>query len=380
MRADNYLYTRAIPMLASLPQNDSSHHRVFALDALRGLAVILMMEQHLGVWLWNGRVKSHTLPILVAFNSLGGAAAPLFVTLAGVGCALLFASRPHVNNLLIRRGLVMFGFAVLLNLLTPNWFSLGSWYVLHMMAFAMVTAPLWCRLSNRTILASMVGILGATMWIQTWLNTPFQQSNVRMSSLSMPGGPLRLALAEGHFPIFPWLSMFLLGVVVGRWIKEKAIRKIMLLALATGSLTTLLVVVAMFVKHVPALAIFKSMPWKRLILWNLSFYPAHLIVFLLLQTVVLILVAGTLKLNERWPFTENNFLVCLGRISLTLLMVHVVVFRELTRPIGLWQDLDAWVTLLIIGIWILCCVWIARVWQKYYYRYGAEWLLRKIAG
>ena len=69
-----------------------ARERLLSIDALRGLAVFLMMEQHMGVWLWNGGGGRSLakVPALVAFNALGGAAAPLFVTLAGVG--LLLAS------------------------------------------------------------------------------------------------------------------------------------------------------------------------------------------------------------------------------------------------------------------------------------------------
>jgi uncharacterized membrane protein len=47
--------------------------RVLFLDALRGLAVLLMMEQHLGVWLWRGPSPGERTPaLLLGFNALGG--------------------------------------------------------------------------------------------------------------------------------------------------------------------------------------------------------------------------------------------------------------------------------------------------------------------
>lgn len=49
--------------------------RLLSLDALRGVAVILMMEQHLGVWLprRSGLTQG---PLYMALNGLGGLAAP----------------------------------------------------------------------------------------------------------------------------------------------------------------------------------------------------------------------------------------------------------------------------------------------------------------
>ena len=99
--------------------------RLLSLDALRGVAVILMMEQHLGVWLWQVenplRSALAQAPGYMAINGLGGLAAPTFITLAGAGTTMLVASRPGqpVDATLLRRGLLLLGFGYLLNLLPP---------------------------------------------------------------------------------------------------------------------------------------------------------------------------------------------------------------------------------------------------------------------
>ena len=86
--------------------------RLLAVDALRGVAVILMIEQHLGAWLWKvpagTRVWDH--PVLVGINALGGGAAPAFITVAGVGTALFVASRQRPDRAMLVRGLVVMGF------------------------------------------------------------------------------------------------------------------------------------------------------------------------------------------------------------------------------------------------------------------------------
>src|SRR5688572_27488468 len=121
--------------------------RLHSLDALRGLAVFLMIEQHVGIWVWHGPARGETVwdhPILLGFNALGGGAAPLFVTLAGLGSALFVATdRPRTDITLVRRGLVLMLFGLALNFMSPSWFSWGSWFVLHMMGFAMALGPVW---------------------------------------------------------------------------------------------------------------------------------------------------------------------------------------------------------------------------------------------
>lgn len=360
--------------------------RLLSLDALRGVAVVLMMEQHLGVWLWQ--VEDPRLgalaqaPGYMALNGLGGLAAPTFITLAGAGTSLLVASRPNlpVDGILLRRGLALLGFGYLLNLLTPSWFSPGSWFVLHLMGFAIATAPLWRRLGNAALLAAEAVLLVATVAVQHWLQTPALLDNTRMRDLDLPGGALRLAFAEGQFPVLPWLGVFLAGMVVGRWLLAGQQERV--LSLARGCLLVGLALVGLdfAADHSPAFAALHVEPWARLVHVRTSFYPASPGIVLLLQCGVLLLLGAALHIEHRRELDPRGVLVTLGRASLTLLLVHVVLFREISRPLGAWQAFDRWTALLIIAAWIVLCALLARLWQRGGYRFGAEWLLRRVGG
>lgn len=339
--------------------------------------MFLMLEQHMGIWLWRGPARGETtfdFPVLVGFNALGGMAAPLFVSLAGVGSALFAAAgRPRTDITLVRRGLTLMLFGLALNLMTPSWFSYGSWFVLHMMGFAMATAPLWRRLPSWALLVACAGVLVSTVAAQLWLNTPIPLANARMRDLQLPGGALRLALAEGQFPILPWLTFYLAGTCAGRWIKAGRLGRIALLGLvfaAIGGLGRLLVY-GKVVAH----------PWmQRGFELHLGFYPASVAIVGLLLGGALVLIAFVAWLERRRSLGANNPLVAMGRISLTLLMLHVVLFRELSRPIGWWRGLSSNVTLIVIFSFVALALLVARYWQRVGYRFGAEWLLRKIAG
>lgn len=351
--------------------------RLLALDALRGIAVFLMIEQHVGIWLWQGPARGErTLdyPLLVGFNAMGGMAAPLFVTLAGVGSALMCAkARPRTDSTLVRRGLVLMLFGLALNFLTPSWFSWGSWFVLHMMGFAMALAPIWRRLPTPALLIGCAVVLTATVAVQLWLPTPIPLTNPRMRDVTMAGGPLRLALAEGQFPILPWLTFYLAGFCAGRWINKGEVGRIALLGLSFAALGGLgrLLVSTKTLTHV----------WpKRAFELHLGFYPASVAIVGLLLGGALLLIAFVSWIEKKRSIGANNFLVTLGRTSLTLLMVHVVVFREWSRPIGWWRGLDANMSLLVIFSFLVLAVVLSRVWQRVDYRFGAEWMLRKIAG
>lgn len=340
----------------------------------------------MGVWLWHGRGHSTSeasvYPLLVGFNALGGGAAPLFVTLAGAGTSLFVHKRTKgADRTLVQRGLVLMLFGLLLNYLTPSWFSLGSWFVLHMMGFAIATAPLWRRLSTRWLLTLSLAVIFLTVAWQQAFATPIVSTNAFMSSTARPWGALRLMAAEGHFPVFPWLSMFLLGMVVGRWvIADRLDNLLKWLAVTVGIACTLIIGKALAGHGLFELT--RTTALYRLFGLRLGFYPATPAIMLILQSVVLVLVWLALRF-ERWRpnnLTGRSLVVCFGRASLTLLLVHVVLFREVSRPLGLWRGVSASMALSIIAGWILITAWLAQRWQRISYRYGAEWLLRKLAG
>lgn len=351
--------------------------RLLALDALRGIAVLLMIEQHVGAWLWQGPGAGlgwGDYPVFMGLNALGGAAAPLFVTLAGIGAALLAASgRTGVDAVLARRGLVLLALGYLLNLATPSWFSLGSWFVLHLLGACLLTAVFWRRLSTPVLLAATGLILAATAAVQSWLDTPWVLDNLRMRRLDLPGGPLRLLLAEGHFPLLPWLGLFLPGLVTGRWLvarNHRAVRRLALAFLAGGA--TLVLLGATDAGHRGALA--------RAADLHPGFYPASAAFVALMACVVLGTTLGALRWDERRPLRATAPLVTLGRASLTLLVLHVVLFRELGPRAGLYHALPAAAALaLTLGVCAVATV-LTRLWARGGYRYGAEWLLRRVGG
>jgi len=413
-------------------------HRLLSLDALRGVAVIFMMEQHLGVWLWEpehpGRSAISQAPGYMAINGLGGLAAPLFITLAGIGCSLLvaaklvprpsapelaprpsapelaprpsapelaprpsapeLASRPSAPELasrpsapersvditLVRRGLALLGFGYLLNYLTPSWFSAGSWFVLHMMGFAIATAPLWRRLPTPALLAAEALLFTASVAVQSWLATPRLLDNQRMRDLDLPGGALRLALAEGQFPILPWLALFLVGLAIGRWLLTDQHHRVGALCRACLLAGITLVALDFAATRTPALEFLLRDPWWRLVRVRTSFFPAGPGIVLLLQAGVLLMLTVALRIERSRELDPRGWLVCLGRGSLSLLLLHVVLFREISRPLGAWQAFDRYTSLAIIVAWIALCLLLCRAWQRIGYRYGSEWLLRRLGG
>jgi uncharacterized membrane protein len=358
--------------------------RLLGLDALRGIAVFLMIEQHLGVWLWRGLGPGESMIRdylgLAIFNALGGGAAPAFVTLAGIGSSLLASARTargqNPDRTLALRGLAVLGFGYLLSFLTPSWFSWQSWFVLHLMGLGMLLTPLLRRLPTTALIGLALAVLGATGFVQVALEVPLNLDNDYMSGRSFRSPQswtaLRIMVAEGQFPIFPWFAFYLAGLACGRFIAAGKLEHIGMLAGIVAACAS----VGLFLRA--SHPIVTSVAGRSSVL-TVPFFPASPTLVSLLLVAVLLGIWAMMAWDRRWPLHDDNPIVTLGRASLTLLILHVWLFREATRPIGVWQALDIGPAFAVLGGFLLVAVVGARLWQRVDYRFGAEWLLRKLA-
>lgn len=345
--------------------------------------MVLMVQQHLGFWLTSAhKVQTGLLPLVVGLNSLGGAAAPLFVFLSGVGVSL---GKRLTNAALVRRAFALAVCAYLLNLACPSWLSPGSFYVLHLIASFWLLAPFLRNAGDRWLLGLALVLLLLTVVVQTALGTPPYLSSARLQNTSLPGGALRLALAEGHFPLLPWLSFAVLGIWAGRRLPTGQTSRLYVLA---GVLLG-----AYLLLRLPRFALpvreLRRLPWRSVV--DFTFYPASVAFVLGLAGVCVVLLAWVSRKNGADASSQTNapssieqpakgvaaWLVELGRTSLTLLVAHVVVFRQGSTALGLYQRVAPGVTLLVIALVLVGWAVLARAWGRAGYRYSLEWWLRR---
>ncbi len=347
-------------------------NRWLNIDALRGLAVLLMITQHVTYWLCG--LPSGNWIVRIT-GAMGGLAAPIFVTLAGVGATLTATRHPNCDRLFLIRGIMVIAFGFLLNVLTPHWFSPQSWYVLHMIGTALVMTPLLRRATNPVLLVAMLAVIVVTILIQIGLETPPKLYNRHMAVPTKPGGIFRFALAEGFFPIFPWIAFFMAGMLAGRWLLAGHSER--LWQLGAGLLMVMAVLVGI---HATGWQAIRTITWIRFFKWFPSFYPALTPITLFLLATALLLIYGFVTLARSISLRPSNILVSLGRASLTILIVHVAVVRESAIYFQFWRCLPF--TKTIVGTFAILIFFTgaAMLWRKVNFKYGAEWLLRKAAG
>lgn len=350
------------------PHTPSSQQRWLSIDALRGGAVFFMIAQHVTYWICS---PSKSKPLMLLTWALGGMAAPIFFTLAGLGAAFMFHNRGASDRTMIIRGLMIIAYGYLLNALAPHWFNPESWFVLHMIGFAILTAPLLRRMPTHVLMALFWGVLVVTIILQTTLDSPFQLYNRDMASSTKPGGLLRSMAVESFFPVFPWLAFFIAGMISGRWLLEGRSRKI--LQFATALLVIVLVLVLCFYSGA---GFPRSHALIRFFMFKPNFYPAMTPITLLLIGLALMSLYLAVALGRKVTFTSGHVLVCLGRASLTFVIVHVTVIRGGAIHFGFWHKLPGVTGGLMVLLILILFSLAAVLWRKVGFKFGFEWLLR----
>jgi len=184
--------------------------RIGAMDALRGLAVILMVIHHflydlvaycgLPGWLFENPL----------FNFLHYIFAGLFILLSGVSSVF---SRSN-----LKRGLKAYALAMVITVVTTVMDSPVRFGVLHLLGTAMIfyglTHRFWDAIPRK---AAWPLYLSATA-----LTAPLVRGKLSKITWLWAFGwfPAGFYSAD-YFPIFPWLFVFLTGTLLGKYIREK---------------------------------------------------------------------------------------------------------------------------------------------------------------
>lgn len=351
------------------------------IDALRGVAVILMVSQHLIAWLWNApQLSAYALaqnhPVLMGLNGLGYLSAPLFIVLAGAGATMFFGRHgdESAGTVLAWRGAYVLGLGYVLNLAVPGWFTPGSWYVLHLIGLCLLMAPAIVKLETRWLAGLAVGVLVAAVTAQFLFDTPRYLNNMHMTDARSFAMIVKLAVVDGHFPVLPWSALFIAGMVAAR-LAQSGKRKSLLFAAAAitaiGICLSLMPYVFPLVRDNPLLVRITALSTYTFPLYP----PAACILSGLTFGAIFVVTAR----SKRRPSFFGSALAKLGRASLTIFLLHIFLFREVLGWFGGTGTLSAEQTGLVLAIVLLILTGLALWWGKFDYRYGAEWLMRRVA-
>lgn len=176
--------------------------RIWELDAIRGLCILLVIGLHL---MFDLQLPLLEHPAMVVFNAAVGIS---FVVLSGLSVTL--GKRP------VRRGLQVLGCAMAITLVTWAMARLRFLHpsliirfgVLHLLGICMLLWPLCRKLPTWLLAVLGAAILALGYWFKTL--------RVTVAWL-FPLGLMAPGFSSGdYFPLAPFLGWFLLGAVLGR--------------------------------------------------------------------------------------------------------------------------------------------------------------------
>ena len=321
------------------------------IDQIRGLAILLMIMVHAAAtWAPAGASTTSLLALIVA--SLGGLAAPLFVTVGGWVTVQ--------SSWTLRKALIRFVFLMiaqfLVNVTASHLFDPFTPGVLSLFAILYLLAPIWVRISRNSI------AFGATLVFIGIINTAFSPGdsslswNDRIEAVTIIQFLSHL-LVTGTYPLFPWMFFSILGAGIN--IHAPTIRKLGVVIVLGLLLCTL------FLYESMQTGIPFAQPRGEAIL---TFFPANTPFLIGACTGVLIL---WLLLENRLPLRGLHHL---GQLSLTLYLVHFI-------PIYLGSDVVlAWSSAVPVVI-VFTLVWwpLSVFWRTRFPTYSLEYALRQMS-
>jgi uncharacterized membrane protein YeiB len=350
-------------------------NRVRGYDFARALAMIGMVFINFPIFL--AATESGTL-LAWGANIHAGRAAALFVTLAGVGVALMCRG---ANPWLVRRTLLLrslFLLALGSALLLVWRIDILHFYAffLAMAALFLVTAPRWA------LLAWVVGVTLTTLIVHAVWPDIAETLDVATAwgdegaSYWSPLGLLQNVFISGVHPALPWFAFIAGGVWIGSHdLTDSATRsKLMALGAALGVGAPLLSVA------IELAASAGWLPTATLYFTGVAHDPSPLYVAGGLGTSMFV-IALSQAIVARWPSAlVVRALVATGQLALTIYLVHALIGVVVpARLFGVEEMPLAWV-LVYCAVFCLVVIAAAHVYRLRFERGPVELVMRAFAG
>ena len=353
--------------------------RIAAVDALRGLVIILMTWDHASYAYNAGRYVTDSVGWYIPGSAIPAAqfmarfvthlCAPTFIFLAGLVMALSIL-RKQATGIAERRidtDLLLRGIFILA--LDPLWMSFGFggrgvFQVLYAIGGGFCCMLLLRRLGTHWLwvigLLLMLGseaLAGLALWIHDG------KSAGPIGTLLATGGRLG-SFGYVLYPLLPWLAYMILGFACGRLMHRGRIENHKRGFLLTG---LILFVIFVFVRGING---YGNMLLYRdslhLLQWlHVSKYPPSLSFGLLTLGSMCLCLALLMQAYSRKSETSPDPLLVFGRAALFYYILHVHLLSGCAKALGLWKSsgliTTATATLAVLLVLYPLCRWFAKV-------------------
>jgi len=339
------------------------------IDVLRSIAILFMIEVHTSAQLSPSNVSGDSLIALIA-ASIGGLAAPLFVTLSGWGVQHSLVK--NVTNGVLKKSIMYWAISRCLFLLICQFIvnfianHVFNWYTPGILSLLAICSLLSIPISKIKIKHKLLFML--FVCLTPIINTYFLNMNGDWNFIITANSPLEWferLLFNGTYPLFPWATFFLLGGIL-RDSKDLLNKKIMGIGVLFSSSY---IVYSLFTNNTWAATNGDAI---------LTFFPASIPFIITANTTVLIffIFFGKYEKVLKKSNLANQF-TKIGGLSLTIYMLHFIPLRILDEfNLNDWGLFESTIiTLCFTFVW-----WpLSMVHNKYFKNYSFESLLRFIS-
>ena len=324
------------------------YHRLPAVDAMRGLVMILMTVDHASYVFNGGRYVTDstnwyqsgsfipTIQFLVRWMT--HICAPTFVFLAGLVLAVsisrkqaLGISEKQIDVDLMIRGLLIMA-------LDPLWMSLGFggrtvFQVLYAIGGGICCMALLRRLSVQPLLITGIVLMLGCEALVVGLGDGQRPGTINAFLIS--GGRLE-NVGYVLYPLFPWLAYMILGWCCGWLLAQQSIERPARWFASAG-----LVLIALFAL-VRGLNAYGNMRLYRddftLVQWlHVSKYPPSLTFALMTLGLMCLMLALLYKLYTNDKISTVDPLLVFGRTPLLFYLLHVHLLGGSAMLLGIWR-------------------------------------------
>ena len=325
-------------------------NRIAAIDWMRGLVMVLMVIDHASMAFDSSHLaedsamypgaSTTTLPVAEFYTRwITHLCAPTFVFLAGTALALSVERRvaKGVRGWEIDKGILIRG--GIIALLDPTIISLGSgrWTFQVLLAIGlsmMCMAPIR-RMPSWALLALGLGWIGLGEIPTSWVwHPPGSATPVAALFMATYGSPGMII----KYPLFPWLSMMILGWVLGRHMTRYAAGQ--------SKISPRLVLGVAGVVGLVVFGIFRAQngygnmflyradnSWEQWL--HVSKYPPSLTFCSLELGILCLCLAGLMYLEPVIGVRENGPMLVFGQTAMFFYLAHRLVLEVPATYLGL---------------------------------------------
>jgi len=376
-----------------------SINRFVSIDILRTAAIIGMIQVHFTTILSTYYDSSSSLLFIIS-GLVGAFPAPLFTFLVGMSLFISVIRQENsglqpgvIADRNLRRGMALFFLGLLFATLIWTPAEVFGWDILTLIGASLLIIFPLRKLNNGILTAVILIIVAVSPFLRIWSDYPSYWNHwgdyVTSSDLK---GVLLGFVANGYFPLLPWLIFPLCGYLVGRACFRGELPHLPKSLMPLGAGLVLLSAGLLLVES----AIVSKASLVGVYIAPFTFYPASTTFLAMALGIILILFVLTFRffdLQAERPL-NNWFLTFSRRFSRYALTAYVMHHAVMVWPILLAANYsgrpDHWFyygnvvsaayALALSLLFIVLFYGLIVLWDKHEGRYSFEWLLRRLTG